>query len=174
MSFLCLNKAEIKKGEGFATKNIEKVRPKNTKMWPNKNTNVKYKNKTTNSMVVLDYLNKRIDTNTILPSFSCKIKNYQIRALKDSGSQHNFIQSDLADKLKLKTVKSNLELLINGINVSRKYKTRVVELNISIGNNKYIIQALCLPDITVSLDIPEIRKSQHASNQIKEVQSCKC
>ena len=55
-------------------------------------------------------------------------------------------------------MKSYLELLINGINVYRKYKTRLVELDISIGNNKYIIQALCLPDITVSLDIPEIGK----------------
>ena len=57
MSFLCLNKAEIKKGEGFSTKNIENVKPKNTKMTSNKNANVKYRNNTTNSMVVLDCLN---------------------------------------------------------------------------------------------------------------------
>ena len=156
MSFLCLNKTEIKKTENFVTKNNESVKPKNTKINSYKNANMKNKKKTTNNMVVLDCLNSRVETNTILPSFSCRIKNYCVRALKDSGSQQNFIRSDLADKLKLKTIKSNIELLINGINVSRKYQTRLVELEISIGNNKYVIQVLCLPDITVSLNIPEI------------------
>ena len=47
---------------------------------------------------------------------------------------------------------------MNGLDVSKNYQSRLVELDINIVNNNYVIKAFCLPDITVSLDIAKIGK----------------
>ena len=56
----------------------------------------------------------------------CHLKDFKFRALKDTGCQQNFILESLADKLNLKVIKSNVEILVNGINIPKKICDYVV------------------------------------------------
>ena len=89
-----------------------------------------------------------------MPSFSCSIKDSNFRALKDTRYQQNFILESLADKLNLKVIKSNVEI----INIPKQYVTKFVEYNLFVGNKYYLLNALCLPKISLSLAVPQIGK----------------
>ena len=62
----------------------------------------------------------------------------------------------LADKLNLRVIKSNVEILVNGINIPKKYVTKLVEFNLFVGNKNYLLNALCLQKISLSLAVPQI------------------
>ena len=100
-----------------------------------------------------------VDIGSLLPTFACVMEEkIKVRCLKDPGSQMNFISSTLADKLSLKTVKDQTPVMVNGINTSQQYVTRIVEVRIAIGNKSQIIQALCLPSINIKLSLPNLGK----------------
>ena len=107
-----------------------------------------------NVAALTEVLNCEVEGNTILPTFSTSIKGTSIRVLKDTGCQANYIEESLATDLNWKVVKDSVSLTINGINSSKSYKTKQVEIEFSIGSNIYPIYAFCLPSIDMSLQLP--------------------
>ena len=107
----------------------EDKKPSNVNSSPSTN------HETNSKLAITDVLKINLDNEqSILPTFSCKIKDRSIRCLKDGGCQSNFITENFADSLSLKVLKDKVELKINGINVSQKYFSKVVELEICFGN----------------------------------------
>ncbi|XP_068228287.1 uncharacterized protein [Palaemon carinicauda] len=112
-----------------------------------------------NNVVIMEALKSNLDCDSsILPTFSCSIQNRSIRALKDDGSQLNLISEELANALDLKVLQAEVELRINGINVSQKYASKLVEFEIIIGNAIHKIEALCIPSINIKLKLKGLGK----------------
>jgi hypothetical protein len=100
---------------------------------------------------VEEILGMGVDTQVILPTFTCNLNNKLIRVLKDSGCQSNFVEEKLAKSLNLEIVKNNVELRVRGINTCQEYKSKIVKLNIMIGNKMQNINAYCIPNININL-----------------------
>ena len=108
-----------------------------------------------NKLSTLEALKIQFDSDmSILPTFSCVISGQSVRALKDGGSQSNFIDKSLAQNLNLKVLKPNLELKINGINTSQHYKSHLVEVPLQLGNSVKTLEAIVMPSIDIKLDLP--------------------
>lgn len=74
--------------------------------------------------------------------------------MKDSGSQANFINSRLVDECNLKIVETDIVILVNGVNESRKRKTNLVEVPLIVGERHFLIHAISIPELKVNLKIP--------------------
>ena len=91
---------------------------------------------------------------TILPTFTCKLKNGQtLRALKDSGCQSTFLRKDVAFKNELKTVRK-IKLSVKGFNAVQNYETEVIEVSLRFGKTVHKIHAILVPSINSSLSLP--------------------
>ena len=98
--------------------------------------------------------------NIILPTFSLSIignpEKATCRVLNDTGSQRNFISEKFAQKLDLSVVRSDIDLVIFGFNSDKRVKTNIVEVNVLICGETYKIDAIIVPSINISLNIPNI------------------
>ena len=99
---------------------------------------------------------------SVLPTFTCKSKNKNFRGLLDYGSQGNFITMELASKLNCKVIQDGINVDINGFNASRKYKTKLVEVELGLGNETYNVPAICVPSIDVNISVPNLSKLAQA------------
>ena len=84
---------------------------------------------------VTEALNNSSEGETVLPTFTCKLKGQLVRGMKDSGCQSNFITEQLAHSLDLPVIKEKVKLTVNGINVSKQYETKVVEIEMKLGES---------------------------------------
>ena len=91
-----------------------------------------------------------------LPTLSGCIGNSLFRIMKDTGSQCNFIEESVAEKCKLKIVKNDVSLTINGINSSKNCIAKIVEVPLTLGKNEYVIEAICVPNLEVDMKLPEL------------------
>ena len=117
-----------------------------------------------NAVTEITIMKSEFDDHTILPTFVCTLNDTRIRVLKDGGAQSNFVSEDLADRCNLKTLKS-VTLLVNGINGSKKYNTRLVEADLNLDGVKVSLHALCLPQININLHLPEL---EYVANTFKQ------
>jgi hypothetical protein len=106
-------------------------------------------------------------TDSLLPlaslhTCSPKQNNKLLLTMFDSGSQHSFITDDVASKLKLRVLESNINLTIKGFNGNQTLMSKLVELPIIIGNGKKIIKCLCVPKININI------KTNNLSSLIKK------
>lgn len=140
MTFLCNNSQQKNSSEN--TKKEQVTNPKQVTagiIW----TNVVYQ--------------VRVGNNTILPTFTCSIcASGDIRAMKDTGCQANFILAELAETYNLNVIEKNVPIMINGFNESRRQLTNVVEVPLKIAGKVNLVQALCVPEIKVKLSLPEL------------------
>jgi len=91
----------------------------------------------------------------ILPTFTCSIGSaVNVRAIKDSCSQPNFIDAALAESLNLPVVRNNLQITINGFNESSNYNTKIVEVQLCVGGEICRVEAICVPRIKTVLRLP--------------------
>ncbi|XP_068216710.1 uncharacterized protein [Palaemon carinicauda] len=97
-----------------------------------------------------------------LPTFTCKSKTETFRALLDSGCQGNFITSELATGLDCEVICDGISVEVNGFNASRKYKTKLVAVDLDIGDKNYKIQAICVPNIGIDILVPNLSKLAQA------------
>ena len=65
---------------------------------------------------------------SILPTFSCTLGPSKKRRLKDSGSQANYISECALEGQWFKIVKDNFDLIVNGFNGAKCYRTRIVQI----------------------------------------------
>ncbi|XP_068214776.1 uncharacterized protein [Palaemon carinicauda] len=97
-----------------------------------------------------------------LPTFTCKSKTETFRALLDSGCQGNFITSELATELDCEVICDGISVEVNGFNASRKYKTKLVAVDLDIGDKNYKVQAICVPNIGIDILVPNLSKLAQA------------
>ena len=112
-----------------------------------------------NCVIVTDALTGLSSANVILPTFTCKTGDSTLRCLKDGGSQSNFIRESLANKLGCRLVRDDIHLKLNGINGPQNYFTKLIECSIDFGDVTHQVQAICLPEILLSLNLPESNTS---------------
>ena len=95
---------------------------------------------------------------SILPTFSCTLGPSKIRGLKDSGSQANYISECALEGQCFKVVKDNFDLIVNGFNGAKCYRTRIVQISVKIGETVHNVEAICVPGIDINLNLPRLGK----------------
>ena len=143
----------------FLCVKISETNECNKEIAPKKTNSVskgKIQHGTANNLTVIEAVQSGVTSDSILPTFTCLVENKEVRGLKDGGCQSNFITDDLAKSLKLKVLNPNLNLTVNGINISQKYKTKLVELHARFADKLFTLQALCLPSINIALKLPSL------------------
>ena len=103
-------------------------------------------------------LNVHIGSDTILPTFTCQVKESLLRGMKDGGCQTNFVNEIIAEKLNLPVIKSNVLINVHGFNKNRQYKTKIVKIMLNFGKETYEIHAIGVPLIRVNLKLPGLGK----------------
>ena len=98
----------------------------------------------------------------ILPTLTGYItgENYEvkIRIFKDGGCQQTFIDSAIAKSLDLPVITDNIALTIHGFNTSRKVSTKLVKLNLKLGNQVFPHEAICIDDIRTQFSVDGVGK----------------
>ena len=78
--------------------------------------------------------------------------------MKDSGCQTNFISVEMANRLGLKVISDNVILTVKGINIPKSYETKLMEGTLNFNGISHVIRAMCLPNIDISLNLPNLTK----------------
>ena len=132
---------------------------------------VTFKDTKTEKINLVSYDNAALKTSfeagVALPTITGKIEGKDIRIMKDTGSQSNFIDADFAKNCNLKVVRRNFELTINGFNAAKRCVTNVVKVPLNISNNIYHVNAICVPNLSIKLELPEIGRVVHLLNILK-------
>ena len=113
-------------------------------------------NSCNNVGTLTDAVQSTIESESILLTFQCFIKGRKLRGLKDSACQSNFIVEKLASQLDLKVIRNSIAFTVNGINVPKFYKTKLVEAEVLIGKKIVKLQDYCLPSIGISLNLAKL------------------
>ena len=143
-SFLCLH------GEKPKEKPNSNSKPESSKPKPEKAKEVK---ETNSGVVWMEALHSVNSGDSILPTFSCMIGNsHEIRSLKDSGCQRNFVTVSLVGALGIK-VKETIQITVNGFNSSKCYNAKLVDLPLHLGDRSYTIEAITVPSIPTKLHL---------------------
>ncbi|XP_068224897.1 uncharacterized protein [Palaemon carinicauda] len=111
-----------------------------------------------NITTITEALKNSSEGDTILPTFTCNISGSNVRCMKDSGCQSNFISEELASRLNLPVIRECVKLTVNGINVPRSYDTKIVEVEMKFDRDTRVIYALCLPNINITLNLPKLNR----------------
>ncbi len=151
-SFLCVANANEKQNSSEVGKKCNS----NVKFKINEGT----KKETQNGMVWLGTtLQSKGGIDSILPTFSCHLENEKmIRCLRDCGSQTTFISERLVKEQKLKTIEDHVQLKVNGFNSSKTYYTKVVEVKLKLNDEYHTLEAMCIPNIDIKLNLPGLTK----------------
>ena len=142
-SFLCVEKSGESKDKlpGASKSEDTKDKPKPSKAPPKQERSL---------LAVVEALGSSPQSeSSILPTFLAR----KIRVLKDGGCQSNLVADHLVNSLNLKVLDDKVDLRINGINIAQEYKSRLVELELSSGSEKKIVQALSIPSILIDLNL---------------------
>ena len=94
----------------------------------------------------------------ILPTFTAQLMvqsdtEVPVRIFKDSGCQQTFVGSALAELLHLPVITQNIPLVIHGFNSSKNIQTKLVEINLKIGEKIFSLKAMCIDDIKTKFPI---------------------
>ena len=111
--------------------------------------------KVANAMINIEttMVNFQSNFSTILPTCSLPIaKEKYLHTLIDSGAQCSLILAEVAEKMKFKVLEG-VDIQINGINSTKPYKTKIVEIPVFIHDNRSFIRAICVPEINIRLKI---------------------
>ena len=74
--------------------------------------------------------------------------------MKDSGAQCSFIDEHIANRENFRIIKSDVNLTVNGFNSSKSYKSKLVEVPLTFGNETQNIAAMCVPSISTKMSLP--------------------
>ncbi|KAL7642353.1 UNVERIFIED_CONTAM: hypothetical protein RMT77_006914 [Armadillidium vulgare] len=96
-----------------------------------------------------------IPNKTILPAYT---NGKELRILKDEGCQSNLVSFETAKLYNFRIIKDKINLTVNGINKKQNHHSQIVEIPLKIGKHEYLIEAQCLPTISISLELPDLRR----------------
>ena len=119
--------------------------------------NMGKKAKSQSSTVFGNGLHGSTNRDSILPTFVCTSKSndhLKIRGLRDTGSQSNLISETMLRKLDHEVLADDIDLDLNGINLSKFYKSKLVRLSLMFGNRNRFIYAFVLPSLDIVLKLP--------------------
>ena len=156
MTFLCNSKTDKEKNGKSKTKNENVVKRKEeTKTEVSSNT----------ICVATTVLNCNLNEGIILPTFVCKVNDFDIRGLRDGGYQTNLITEGIAKQFNFNVIKSNVNILVNGINGSQNYQSKLVEATFKFGSKNFILRAFTLPEIKIHLRLDGLTKIANEFSQ---------
>ena len=94
----------------------------------------------------------------IVPTFSCYMSKglteIRLRGLKDTGSQSNLICEYLLNDIDYEIINPSVNLQINGINDSKSYVSKLVQVNLRLGEEYYSVPFLTIPKIDTKMKLP--------------------
>ena len=99
-------------------------------------------------------LSSNYGSDDILPTFTFKVNGTNVRTMRDSGSQKNFLDMNLATQLGLRVLKDKIPVTVNGFNGSYVYDSRIVEVPLRLGEEFRYVEAFCVPEIKINLSLP--------------------
>ena len=111
-----------------------------------------------NNAVIIECNFSNITDDTILPTFCFQMGSMNMRCLKDSGAQSNFIKEDLAEQLGLKVLQQGLCLSLSGFNSTKKVSTKLVEVVVPGSDRPRKIGAYTIKKIPTNLKLPGLSK----------------
>ena len=113
---------------------------------------------TTNNLNFTETLSVDSRDSILLPTMTVNIeKQLKVRALKDGGSQRNFISESVVKALKLPIV-DRVNMNIHGFNSTNSLTTDIVEISFLYGECILSIFAVVVPNINISLNITGLDK----------------
>mgnify|MGYP000654560869 CR=1 FL=1 len=111
-----------------------------------------------NTIYITEVLYSNFSNQCILPSFSAKIDGTHIHGLCDQGCQSNLILESVAQNLNAEILHHSVSLVVNGINASKAFNSKLIQFEIEMGSQVYKVQALTIPSIPISLQLPQLGK----------------
>ena len=104
-------------------------------------------------------LNNTSNNETLLPTVSIRVNGNKIcqRMLLDTASQLSFISESSLNKSNFKILDSNYVVKVNGFNNSRIFHTKLVELDILLGQYSRKITAVVVPEINTEIDAQKLK-----------------
>ena len=110
--------------------------------------------------VTLSLLSGNTPSDVVLPSFTASIESssgniLRERAWLDCCSQDTLVDSDFARAAGLEKVK-DLNLTISGFNSKKSFKTQKVKVPVWVGQQKRVVDAICVPKIDITLKLKGI------------------
>ena len=119
-------------------------------------------NKVMSNLSYVQHSNVSHDSEDIvLPTFTAQlvdVNDCNLRVLKDSGSQRNFLAERTYNKFKFPIVKQNVNIDIHGFNSVKKHCTKIVSIPLIINNNMIDIEAIVVPKLDIKFKIPHFDK----------------
>ena len=141
----------------------QKFDPTKTKSKPKVNLNVKVSEVNeaeafTGNAIVASLYSQNQNFDAILSTVTVGLPNgsLPVRALMDFGSQRSFIAEHLLENETYKILKSEVHINVKGINVSRSYKSMLIEMKVRFGDEEFLVNFFTLPSIEISLNIPKL------------------
>jgi len=111
---------------------------------------------TVNSSMVIMSSYDKYDEGIALPTFTGEIGGKVVRILKDTGAQATLVSQALVDSLQNVVKKDSLPVTINGFNSSVSLNCEIVEIALDLGGDCVQLDALCVPEIKMNLQVPSI------------------
>ena len=110
------------------------------------------------SSVVASLFENDINHDAILSTFTTNLPNdmHPVRALMDFGSQSSFISEKLLVNQNYKMLDDNVNVQVSGINETRSYQSKLVEVDLTFGSKIYPVKLLTLPKIDISLNLKKL------------------
>lgn len=100
----------------------------------------------------------------LLPTLTLNIGSQNkgiIRALKDGGSQRNFVSKSAVLNYKLPVI-CKVTLSIHGFNSTKTIDTEIVKISLSCGDCKLEFEAVVIPNINISFKVMGLQKLVHS------------
>ena len=112
------------------------------------------------SVVSANFFQKNFqEVDSILSTFTAKCNDDSvIRGMYDIGSQSSFIVEDLVNNVDHVVIKENINLTIKGINESKTMKSKLIEAQLKLGDAKFPVRLLTVPEININLKLPNLHK----------------
>ena len=115
--------------------------------------------KQTHASMVINANCLRVGSNidSALSTVTCMLQNgVKVKALRDSGSQNSLIPERFLTNCNHTVLENDIDLTVKGINEMKLYKSKLVKMNITIGNDVKSIEFLTMSDIAISLEFPSL------------------
>ena len=113
---------------------------------------------TVSNIIVTNCYQEGCNLDFMLGTFSCVSGTLKLRGLRDSGSQNYFNLESKLTPSNHRVLEKNIYLTVNGINESKVYSSKLVEIDLDFRGSFKAVQFLTLPTINISLSLPNLPK----------------
>ena len=117
---------------------------------------------TSTNAVQFNVMFSSLNNNVLIPTFT--LRNARCRGLRcmyDPAAQTSFVSERAVSALKPRVIDPNLQIQISGFNATSLKQTKLVEVDVDVGENTWKIPAVVVPEIktTINANLSQIVKS---------------